>query len=338
MPVLLAARRRCSGFALVGQDPRVDRRVQRLHAPAEHLGEPGDVRHRRHRDARLRQHLGRVAGRHDRHARRGQAAPEPSRPALSATATSARRTGTHAAVAAVISPPPPTGVSSRMWTRRPSTSSRPSASSRTACGNRRCSTSWMRACSDASSSLGRTVTGSCSTIGPWSTSSSTRWTVTPVTRTPQSSASRRRARRGTTAAAPGGRSGCGSRNARTTFGPTIRMKPASRTNSMPSSSRRCSRAGRGPPAWGSAPAPAPPRAPPGAGPLERYAPGTSETTSMTQGPTSRSSSSACRFVPDPEASTAMRESTPGTLLAARLECQPGLQRGPPRPILKRGRL
>jgi hypothetical protein len=42
----------------------------------------------------------------------------------------------------------------------------------------------------ASVSSSRTSTARCATMGPWSTCSSTRWTVEPVSLTPYSSASR----------------------------------------------------------------------------------------------------------------------------------------------------
>src|SRR5262249_16026404 len=46
------------------------------------------------------------------------------------------------------------------------------------------------------------------------------------------------------------------------------------------------------------------------------APGLSETTNTIEGPTCGTSRSACRFVPVPEASTAIRASTPGNLSGA----------------------
>src|SRR5829696_2786091 len=70
------------------------------------------------------------------------------------------------------------------WARRPSTRTRPSASRRTARGRSRRSSCLIRSWRRSSSSLGSTGTAAWNSTGPWSTSSSTRWTVQPVTLTP----------------------------------------------------------------------------------------------------------------------------------------------------------
>src|SRR5205085_10094385 len=59
-------------------------------------------------------------------------------------------------------------------------------SSPTTSGSNSCSTAWIRS---IRVSLGSTGTGRCRRIGPLSTPSSTRWTVTPVISTPAASAS-----------------------------------------------------------------------------------------------------------------------------------------------------
>ena len=48
----------------IGEEAAVNARVQRLHAPVEHLGGAGDVLDGRHRDARIRQRGGRLPRRH----------------------------------------------------------------------------------------------------------------------------------------------------------------------------------------------------------------------------------------------------------------------------------
>src|SRR5262249_19105104 len=80
-------------------------------------------------------------------------------------------------------------ASSSIRTRRPSASIRPSSIARKARGSRRCSISWILDSRESRSSSGRISTASWRTIGPVSVPSSTRWTVTPVTRTPYESAS-----------------------------------------------------------------------------------------------------------------------------------------------------
>ena len=125
-------------------------------------------------------------------------------PVLSNTASSARRTSARRSLA-------PPRRSSRGGRR--GRGARRAAPGRRA-GSSRCSTSWIRGSSESQSSSSRIATASCSTIGPVSTPSSTRCTVTPVTFAPCASASRtRRASRGRTAAAPGARSAIGPRNA-----------------------------------------------------------------------------------------------------------------------------
>ena len=61
----------------------------------------------------------------------------------------------------------------------------PAAAMATTRGSSRCSTAWMRAPSDARSSEGSTGTASWATIGPPSSVSSTRCTVTPGDRDPR---------------------------------------------------------------------------------------------------------------------------------------------------------
>ena len=102
-------------------------------------------------------------------------------------------------------------------------------------GSSRCSTAWTRAQQAiASSSLGRTATASWATIGPPSSVSSTRWTVTPVTlRAGGERVADGVERPGTPATGSDGRSGSGLRNASSVVGPSTRRKPASTTQSTP---------------------------------------------------------------------------------------------------------
>ena len=62
---VLVERRQVRRLRPVRQDPAVDARVQRLHPAVEHLGAAGDVLHRQHRHAGLRQRRGSPAARHD---------------------------------------------------------------------------------------------------------------------------------------------------------------------------------------------------------------------------------------------------------------------------------
>ena len=79
--------------ALVGEQPRVDRRVQRLHASAEHLGEPGDVGDLGHVDAGLAERGRRSPARHELDVPLARARASSTMPVLSYTASSALRIG-----------------------------------------------------------------------------------------------------------------------------------------------------------------------------------------------------------------------------------------------------
>jgi hypothetical protein len=114
--------------ALVGQDARVDPRVERLDPAPEHLREPGDVRDRRDRHPRVPETLRRVAGRDDAHAERR----EPLRERGEAGLVGHRDQG--ALDRQDLGRFGHTCSSSWITTRRPSTVSRPSISSRAARG------------------------------------------------------------------------------------------------------------------------------------------------------------------------------------------------------------
>ena len=161
-----------------GEDGRVERRVERLHAAAEELRRPGQLLdasspRRRHRP--------------------GTAAV----PDVEMISTPSSRSPDASVVRPFLSL---TEMRARLMLTRlphahipPSTSIRPAQNSRTACGNNRCSTSWMRLELHGVAII-RNLDRLLLEIGPLSTtcSSSTMWTVTPVTRTPCASASRPR--------------------------------------------------------------------------------------------------------------------------------------------------
>ena len=128
------------------------RGCKRLDAPAEHLGRLGDVLDTGDRNAALLLEVRGGASRRDRPPTRARSAPPRTR---RCRACRGRRSGA--------------------WHRSLTTS-----------GSRRCSTAWRRS---RSVSRGSTGNASCLNTGPVSTPSSTRCTVTPVSRTPAASAS-----------------------------------------------------------------------------------------------------------------------------------------------------
>ena len=204
-------------------------------------------------------------------------------------------------------------VSTRAW--RPSTSTAPEATSATARGRSLCSTAWIRVARLASSSPGSTGTASWRRIGPPSSVSSTRWTVTPVTAAPWARAS-------ATAWAPGnaGRSdGCTLRtrpgHVASTRGPTMRMYPASTTMSTSTAANVSASVASSPPGISAVSNPCS-AAQSSAGHARSAK---TRTTEPPRPPRSPAAASARRFEPVPETPTAIR--------AARLTQRP---RGDPR--------
>ena len=189
----------CSRVVAAREQRRVQPRMQRLHPPVEDLrraGELGDVgdldpglADRRRRAAGgedLDPELARGRGRsrRPRSCRRPRSAPCAPAP------------GSRPAV-----PPPSCVIAASMLigaesiprrSRRSavpgSIETRPAAISRIASGSSSCSIAWIAASSSSRSRSAGTGTGRWRMIGPESTPSSTKWTVTPVTRTPCSSA------------------------------------------------------------------------------------------------------------------------------------------------------
>ena len=156
--------------------------MQRLDPPVEHLRAAGHGRDVGHGQTGIAQRPGGPAGRHQLEPARDEAASEVDEAGLvgdrqqrAAWRRDARRRRDP-------------GRSST-WRPSGATATAPARSSATTCGSSRCSTAWMRSRSARSSSPGRTGTASWATIGPPSSVSSTRWIVTPVTRTPCASAS-----------------------------------------------------------------------------------------------------------------------------------------------------
>src|SRR5207253_9471976 len=131
-------------------DPCVDALMQRLDAPAEHLGRLGHLLDPRHLEAVLLEERRRAARRHELE-------PELREPARE-------------------------HVHSLLLVHRDQRAHRLATTS----GSRRCSTAWMRCSSVARGSSG---TGSWRMTGPVSRPSSTKCTVTPVVSTPAASAS-----------------------------------------------------------------------------------------------------------------------------------------------------
>ena len=72
-----------SASVAAGEDAGVDARVQRLHAPAEHLRHPGELLDAVDREPSVLERGGGAAARHELDAERGEAARELSRPDLS---------------------------------------------------------------------------------------------------------------------------------------------------------------------------------------------------------------------------------------------------------------
>ena len=122
------------------QDPAVHRRVERLHAPAEHLRGAGQVLDQRDLDARLPERLRGAGGGHDLDAPSGQRVHERDQPRLVGNRDECPADLVH--------------ESSTSITRalRPVSSTRSVASSVTARGRSRCSASWRRAPSVSGSS------------------------------------------------------------------------------------------------------------------------------------------------------------------------------------------
>jgi hypothetical protein len=120
-PVLLQ-RLQMLGHVAPGQDPAVDLRVERLHSPVEHLGEPGDLRDVPHRDARLPEEPRGASGGEDLDTEAGEAPRELDDSRLVVHADQ-RPLDLHAR-----------SPVARRRTRRPTTDRRPSANSRTASG------------------------------------------------------------------------------------------------------------------------------------------------------------------------------------------------------------
>src|SRR5918994_7364068 len=134
------------------QDRRVDPRVERLHAAAEHLRDLGQLFHRRRVDPALREMLGGAAACDEVDSEVLETLRELDQPGLV-----------------------PGGQESAA-----DHSIRP----RTVSDRSRCSTAWTRARSVSTVSPSCTGTGSATITSPVSTPSSTKWTVAAVWRTP----------------------------------------------------------------------------------------------------------------------------------------------------------
>src|SRR6266508_915058 len=159
------------GVALVGEQAAVDPRVERLHPAVEHLGEPGHVFDARHLQSCVADRGRGAAGGDERDATLGEPPREVHHTGL---VVDGEQGPPYLANVAQDGPP-------SIVTFRPSIRRRPSTNAAVAAGRRRCSTSWTRASNESQSSSSRTSNASCITIGPVSTPSSTRITVTPVT-------------------------------------------------------------------------------------------------------------------------------------------------------------
>ena len=165
----------------------VDLRVERLHPAVEDLREARVVVHRPRLDAGLRKLPRRAAGRDDLDAQLRKPAREVDETAL--VGNGQERTphlylaGLHHSGCLRLSlrhPSPSRGA--------PPTSTAPAAISLTTLGSKWCSISWTRFSISSISGWYGSSNASCMMIGPESTPSSTKCTVTPVTRTPYSSA------------------------------------------------------------------------------------------------------------------------------------------------------
>ena len=174
----------------------MDLRVQRLHPTVEHLGEAGDLLDRRHRDARLAQRRRRPTRGDDRDAELVEAPRELDRPACRRPPAapggrdgrrSCRPCSRRRGFAPRSPRPTPRCCASATGVRRRRRGPRRARAPPRGAAGARPRGPAPRA--SPSRRPGRTGIASCSTIGPWSTSSSTRWTVTPVTFTPHARAS-----------------------------------------------------------------------------------------------------------------------------------------------------
>ena len=95
LDAVLAHRRRMLGIVAHAEQPAMHRRMQRLDAAVHDLGKAGELGDVAHGDAGLGDRLGRAAGRDQLDAGRGKRPwRSRSRPVLSETESSARRTGT----------------------------------------------------------------------------------------------------------------------------------------------------------------------------------------------------------------------------------------------------
>ena len=162
------------------QEPRVDLRVERLDPPVEDLREARVVVHRPRLDPGLGQLARRAAGRDDLDAELGEPAGEVDEPAL---VGHRQERPAHLHLAG-LHHPGRLRVSLRHRapvTWRPSTSTAPAAISLTTRGSSSCSISWTRVSTPSISRWYGSSNASCMMIGPESTPSSTKWTVTPVT-------------------------------------------------------------------------------------------------------------------------------------------------------------
>src|SRR5829696_3183088 len=234
LDLVLVERRAVLLQVTAGEDSRVDARMQRLHAPAQHLRLGGHLLDGRDPDALLREERRRAARGDDLEAE----LREPAREGVDALLVPDRDERPHRAGG-------PNRSCNSLLLRvgaagdpnfacdTVSQATRASTSSRMTSGRTRCSTACRRS---SSVSRGSTRTGSWAITSPVSRPSSTQWTVTPVVSTPA-------ARTSAIACAPGN---AGSSEGWTfTIAPANRsrngrvsrcMYPASTTNSTPCSS------------------------------------------------------------------------------------------------------
>ena len=96
--VMLFHRRGMLGIVAHAEQPAMDLRVERLHAPIHHLRKSGEVRDVAHLGAELAQLRGGAAGRDDLELVPASPAASASSPALSESEISARRTGTRSVI------------------------------------------------------------------------------------------------------------------------------------------------------------------------------------------------------------------------------------------------
>src|SRR5690606_22706988 len=210
---LVLERRDVSGVVALGKQRGVQARVERLHPAVEDLRRAGEVGDVGDLQARLADRRRGPAGRKQLDAEVAQAAREvdqaglvghrDERPADVERAAARRRAALardllidHSLRHGAESIPAPAGTRGysplgAIRTRRGFAGSkltRPAAISRTASGRSSCSVAWIASSSSARSRDSGTGTARWRRIGPVSTPSSTKCTVTPVTRTPWSSA------------------------------------------------------------------------------------------------------------------------------------------------------